>query len=127
MSIRELPGGFLGVGDDGPVFVPFERAVDAAGGDAPEDAAICRRAEFRPAPDRRTLWEGNADGESWREARVRQAKAAALCGICPVRDACRAWLADVDAVGLSVDGVVAGEVRRWRYRRRQKPGPPAAL
>ncbi|MFI2216558.1 hypothetical protein ACH47B_06700 [Rhodococcus sp. NPDC019627] len=127
MTVREVPGGFVGTSDTGPAFVPFERAMDRAGGDTPESSAICRRAEFRPTKaDRITLWEGDADGEGWRAKRVRQEKAARLCGICPVRDACRAWLADVDRVGLTIDGVVAGEVRRWRYRRKQKPGPPAA-
>lgn len=106
-----------------PEFVMFERAIDAAG-DESDDAAICRRPENRPQPGRRTLWEGDTDGEGWREKRIRQAQAAEQCLECPVLGACRLWLADIDRNGLAVDGVVAGEVRRWR--RRRKPGTKPA-
>lgn len=101
-------------------FVPFESAVDAAGGGTAETSAVCRRPAFQPNSQRRiTLWEGNVDGEGWRAKRVRHAAALQLCSVCPVLNACRSWLTDIDANRLRVDGVVAGEVREWRSRARK--------
>lgn len=90
----------------------FESAVDAAGY-ARNERAVCRRPEHRPERGRLTLWEGHADREQVSDRWVRHRRAVALCETCPVLDACRAWLEDITAAGLSVDGVVAGEVRRW--------------
>jgi len=104
-------------------FVLFERAVDAAG----PGLAICRRPEYRPRPDRLTLWEGQSDTESRHARYVRQAKAVARCERCPVLDACSRWLEDVVRSGLSVDGVVAGRVCEWRRRGFVVDGMPAKL
>ncbi|OZF41890.1 hypothetical protein [Rhodococcus sp. 14-2470-1a] len=93
----------------------YERAVDAAFGREDEQGlAVCQRAAFRPEPGRRTLWDGSAPYETWRDMRVRQSAAAELCMVCPALAACRAWLADMDERGLLVDGVVAGDARMWR-------------
>lgn len=96
-------------------FVHFEAALDSA-----PDPALCRRPGFRAAPGRPSLWEGIADGETRRDRDQRQAKAVLVCRQCPALDACRRWLADLDARQLSVDGVVAGEARKWRTRNRRR-------
>ena len=101
-------------------FVPHSAAMAAAGGGTAATTAICLRAGYQPSKSGRiTLWEGNVDGEGWRAKRVRHGHAVQLCEACPVLNACRSWLADIDANRLRVDGVVAGEVREWRSRARK--------
>lgn len=103
--------------------VLFERAVDAAGGPG---AAVCRRPEYRPRPGRLMLWEGQSERETRHARYERQARAVALCNVCPVLEACGRWLEDVSAAGLSVDGVVAGRVCMWRRKGFVVDGEPSA-
>lgn len=68
--------------------------------------AICLRPPYRETPN---LWEV-ADGLNRKERIERFEKAASLCRRCPALDECKARRDAFAEVGLSIDGVVAGEI-----------------
>lgn len=86
------------------------------------DDAYCRHPAYRGRGGT-WYWEGIVDGEGRQDRARRQAIGMRLCRACPMFDPCRRLLTDLDERGLRVDGVVAGQVRQWRTRRKSDGDP----
>jgi WhiB family transcriptional regulator, redox-sensing transcriptional regulator len=64
------------------------------------------------------------DGERWQDREIREAKAKAICALCPVREPCLS-----DALRNSIKHGIWGGLNneeRTRERRRRTPRPHAA-